>query len=159
MSFVVYQIKMNENQFTIILSCSDQSAYAVLCLSITTLINGKPLTFLWQPSMQQLWVVMAKRKHSEEHQKFQNSGQKHMLLLKALVLCLVCTELYVLFLKKLNFRRPFETHHAAFGAKYPVGESWKKFFFFNNIIYLYLHLCYIVTCTCTHFISWTFHKL
>lgn len=58
--------------------------------------------------------------------KLKMSGQKHAFI-ETMVPCSVWFAQNVFpLLKKSNIKRHFETHHAAFAAKYPVGESRKK---------------------------------
>lgn len=72
-------------------------------------------------------MAVAKRKTTEEHRKFQSDWTETYAFIEShgALLCLICTERIASF-KKSNVKRHFETHHAAFAAKYPVGESRKK---------------------------------
>ncbi|XP_033848211.3 protein FAM200C-like [Acipenser ruthenus] len=70
---------------------------------------------------------MAKRKKDDDYRSFQPEWTDQFAFVEksGSAVCLICNE-RITSLKKSNVKRHFETHHAAFAAKYPDGDCRKK---------------------------------
>ncbi|CAJ1057641.1 hypothetical protein NHX12_016806%2C partial [Xyrichtys novacula] len=70
---------------------------------------------------------MAKRKKDDEYRPFQDEWTEEFAFVERAgsAVCLICND-KIASMKRSNVKRHFDTRHATFASKYPVGDSQKK---------------------------------